>query len=80
MPILTTSVIAFACVAFPLATSDFFTKGFHLGKFSVYGGHDISAININCAIGAIAQGNVKHGTIFREVNFLTAEHFFQSTF
>ena len=64
----------FAGVTTPLATTHLIGEGRHALEHVVHLRHDVDAVDVERAILGHAQGDVKHGAIFRDVDVLTREH------
>ena len=63
-----------AGVALPLARPHALAERAHVRQDAVDIGHHISPIDIDGSVGAIAQGDVQHGPVLGDVDFLAAEH------
>jgi hypothetical protein len=65
---------AFSAVAFPLASADAVGDVGHLVEHGVNFRHDVPAVDHDGRAFWRTQRHVQHGPIFRDVNFLAAEH------
>ena len=65
---------AFAGVAFPFAAADALGERGHLVEHGVDFRHDIFSVHEDGRALRRAQGDVQHGAVFRDVDFLAAEH------
>ncbi len=45
-----------------------------MGEDCIDARHDVLSIDLDRAIGAVAEGDVQNGTVFRDVDFVAAEH------
>ena len=64
----------FAGITFPRAGADVVAECLHLLEHAVDIGHDILAVNHDRAVRSVAQGNMKHGPAFGDVDLLAGEH------
>ena len=65
----------FARIALPRATAHSLGEFSHVGQIGVHFGHYIFAIHNNRPVGAIAQGDMQYGPVFRDVDLFAVEHF-----
>ena len=65
---------AFAGVALPFAAADAVGEIRHLVEHGVDFRHDIFSVHEDGRAFRRAQGDVQHGAVFRDVDFLAAEH------
>jgi len=63
-----------AAISFPGAGADGIGELAHVREDGVDAGHDVLAIDVNGAIGSVAEGDVKNGAVFGDVDLVSAEH------
>ena len=67
-------------MALPRAAADPVTKHRHLLQHAIDLGHHVLAVHKNRVIGPIAQCDVQHGAVFRDVDSFAREHLFRPAF
>jgi len=70
----------FARVTFPLPRDDIQGKAFHLFQNFVHLGHHVLPVYVNRGIVPVSQGDVENGPVFRFVDPVAREHFFDGLF
>ncbi len=58
----------------PRAAANFFDETAHFVQHRIDAGHDVLAVDVYGAVGAVAQGDVQHRSLFRRVQLLPAKH------